>query len=395
LTTIPDPSFFDCPFFPFDLCLTGPVSAVAQKLQKKGNALVAFMPFLKHLALILPGQATAIGLSVSDYIETVADEAVGRIVRVLDGGQEKLRFKFAMGAVAESNVARLTDANREAVLRAWNLLMLAVERNEYSVEQKGLLLSYFVAAAVPDRGVDVQIQEKARICIIRICGGPKDAPQVGSGAFLITRAIAPKRLFGVSVAEVLEKEATGGRALSDPEVVVPEILRDFVRGLIRLGAFNCEGIFRLSGSRADEDRFVASVDAGQWNFDCQNLHLLASITKRWLRDLSDSLVPLWLIDAMPDQASAGWCIAKTLDLPVQHRDTIIYFIGFLQHLARFSSATKMDVRNLVICIAPNFTKLPPITDLSPAGMRQSNQLQRLITCLVEELDTSGVYNPDA
>jgi hypothetical protein len=122
---------------------------------------------------------------------------------------------------------------------------------------------------------------------------------------------------------------------------------------------------------------------------------LSSILKRWLRELQEPLISVTLLERMNDNESSDWMIRAVLALPNQQRDTLMYFIGFLQHLSEFEAATKMNAMNLAACLHPVLAKLPPPAELSDDGLHLYRRLERFVICLIEDWDTTAVYDPDA
>jgi hypothetical protein len=320
------------------------------------------------------------------YLDTAADFPLFTIFKLVDANSESLSFEFALQALTESNSVVPTDS----VLRAWNLLILAVDRYPFCPEHKKILLSYFLGASLP--AVDRAIREKALMCIVRISltrPDPCDAPDSpDEAASYLAGCVSTKPLFGVSVAEVLCKEELAGVAHVR---CVPAILRLFVQRLLEAGAREREGVFRVSGSQEEVDRLITVIDGGDWGFPATRLATTASLTKRWFRELQEPIVPLSLLEGITDAEPSDSCIRAALDLPAPQRDSLMFFIGFLQDLLRFVDVTKMTILNFVTVLAPMFARIPPAASLSDVDMKPYNRLTPFVKCLMDNWDTTELY----
>jgi hypothetical protein len=332
-------------------------------------------------------------IEVRNYVQANNAVSVGEIIRFADGNAVTLLPELAVQVLVESNSTRV---GAESILRAWDLMMMLTERYAFPDQIYLVLRSYFLAAAALP-AVDLQIRQKATICLLRLRSGPRptrddvtmEFKDGSSPVEYMHSCTSMSRIFGVSLAEILFKEEVKNVA-RDPDVVVPKFVRVLFRRLIETKACSTEGLFRVPGAKREEDEIVKKVNAGDWEFGGCSITTLASLTKRFFRDMQDELIPVNEVRKCSESEPGYKCVTIVMALPNHHRDTIMYFIGFLQYLLKFQGETKMTALNLVICLSSLFSRLPPPTSLADSSLAKT--LNRIIVCLIRELDTSEVFS---
>jgi hypothetical protein len=406
-------AFFDAPYLPFDLYSAPPLSALvnalrklltpvsAHKALKRVNATFVDLiapgkahlsaPILRDTPIALKAAAKALFLEIRAFLAGGGEAPLSEILAAVGANPAAFAFEAAVQLLTECNSAVVTPENREALQRGWDLMLMLADYCAFPEEQRCLLLSFFLGAHLPT--VDPVIAHKATLCILRLASPPPaDREEAGDALpACLLRRTSPTCLFGVSAAEVLYKESLAGIAPAR-DCCTPALVKTLCRKLCEAGATRLEGVFRLSGSRLQEDELFESINKGNWNPACAVLNTVSSLTKRWFRELREPLIPLELIQELTENAAACDCVAAALELAAPQRDTLMYFIGFLQYLLQFEPVTKMNASNLVICLGPMFARLPPPVSLE--DMSLSKALSRIIRCLIDELDTSDVFPPD-
>ncbi|XP_044268980.1 SH3 domain-binding protein 1-like isoform X2 [Tribolium madens] len=123
-----------------------------------------------------------------------------------------------------------------------------------------------------------------------------------------------------------------------------------------------EGLFRIAGSMSRVKRLKSSIDSGCFSPklipEYQDMHVLASALKMYLRELPDPLLTSKLynewLQSMQKPESERLDIVKGLiaSLPRENRDNLAFLIQFLSELSRHPQ-NKMSSSNIAIVVAPN------------------------------------------
>jgi hypothetical protein len=192
----------------------------------------------------------------------------------------------------------------------------------------------------------------------------------------------------MSLAEISFKEELKNIA-RDPDVVVPNFVRVLFRRLIETKATSTEVLYRIPGRKREENEIVEQVNAGSSEFGECSITTLASLTKRFFRDTHDVLIPVDEVRKRSESEPEYNCVALVMALLNQHRDVIMYFIGFIQSLLKFQGITKMSPLNFVICLASLFSRRLSLASLEDISLDKT--LNRIVMCLIRELGTSKVF----
>jgi len=341
-------------------------------------------PYLKST----PDSAKALAMTMfkylRNYLQTGDPAAVIDIIRFLDGNLAALLPEFAVQVLIESNAVTPSSPTTHA----WDLMMMLTYRYAFIDPIRSVLFSYFVAAA--SSNLDFNIQRRAVICILRLAAGPSSAsppvlkPDFSPRNYMI-ECSSMTRLYGVSLEEVLFKEEIHDLP-RDPTFCVPGFVKMCFQKIIELKGTQTEGLFRVGGNSRTESEIVARVNVGLWEFPDTTIPDIASLTKRFFRDLQASLIPVSDVMKMNVIEPGHNCVALAMSLSNAHRDTLMYFVAFIQFLLRFESVTKMGVGNLITCLAPLFANLPPPTSLQEMTLNKT--LERIAHGLITEWDTS-------
>jgi hypothetical protein len=412
IQSIHHPRFFSSLYLPFDLYSTPPISTCVDFLEKhlnppqlhkafKKEKQTSFLdlltpgkrflscPILKDTPVSLSSNAKSLFQEIRNYIDTGSGDAVAQILRLVDSNLTSLTFECAVQLLTESNVSNFNDESRDSVLRAWDLFLVFTERYELSGEQRVLLLSYFLCATLPE--TNPLIQQAATLCIVRLFprSSEKKVQNVPDPIIsYVVSCTSPKRLFGVSVAELLYKEElVYGRPFS--RATVPRFLTKLTHRLFKCAGHKTEGMLRRVASKKGEDELVARMNNGRWDVNLDDPIMIAALMKRWLRETQDPLITPSSILQLSGNEPSNVYVEIVEALPNPRRDTLMYMIGFLQHFLVFEAETKMSLANVLICMASLFTRLPPRASLEDTTA--VNILERFIRCLIEEWDTSEAY----
>jgi hypothetical protein len=193
-----------------------------------------------------------------------------------------------------------------------------------------------------------------------------------------------RRVFKSTLDEVMALQQE-----SDPTLQVPRILVELRRAIVNNRGHQTMGVFRISGNNERVIELVTQLNEGEYDVlsDVDDVHILATILKRWIRDLAEPLIPADLYYAAIDIVkSDGYrqperCWEALVGVPALNQRVIIYVLDFLRDLARpeYSAVTKMDVDNLSMVFAPLFLCCPDSSLLFSNSVYEATFVQNLLT----------------
>lgn len=170
-------------------------------------------------------------------------------------------------------------------------------------------------------------------------------------------ARAPDRHFGVSLRRVA---AVRQGNYKSPIPVILVQMADFLR---RKGAFEVQGIFRVSAAKALAGKVKEELDAGTFQ-GCKDVHAVANLMGQWLAELPEKVfapVPPEAFKGVADQ-NAAWAIVQ--GLPEPNRSVVLWLLDLLVEVAGSSDTNKMTPHNLAIVFSPNLYDIQPSMGMS-------------------------------
>ena len=151
-----------------------------------------------------------------------------------------------------------------------------------------------------------------------------------------------------------------------PNLPIPYTLYRIVTLLQNKSCQSQEGIFRLNGNMKLIDTLADDLNNDNDTLESPeknpNLNDLASLLKKWIRDLPEPLVPFDKLKALETDAKDNSFIEFNELLTRANHASMMYLIGFLQSLLNYSDFTKMNEHNFAICFAPAIVRAPEDTD---------------------------------
>ncbi|OHS96808.1 RhoGAP domain containing protein [Tritrichomonas foetus] len=409
LTGIGNKSFFKIPYLPFDLLIHEPSEKIldflknnvnkssAGKKKDKTKTIDLITPeknsINSPLFINTPTSASPISISLFKSIKKFKKNEnphhVEQMIRLIDGNKQILIPECAFQLITETN----NISNNSLTIRAWKLMMIFVGRYEIPEPFKTILRSYFIIASSHEE-VYREIREISTICLIRITSENllpfQYTPGTPAGTY-IECCTSLTQIFGVSLSEILAKEdiRSGSRRNKD-DPLVPQILRKLVGKMLELNAPKIEGIFRIPGDNAQEVAMAQQINSGDWEVSLSFIHTVASLTKKFVRELQDPLIPSRVLDELSENDPPSKVIKLINGLPNSNRDTLMYFFGFLQQIAENESVNKMTASNIIISIGPMFVRTAAVTslnDIKSATTKRDFVLQSMIN----NWNTSQMY----
>jgi hypothetical protein len=160
-------------------------------------------------------------------------------------------------------------------------------------------------------------------------------------------------VFGVSLDQIMARQKT-----QFPELLVPKVMAMLVEGIIALGGFNMEGIFRINAPLQEIQTLKKQIGKGNYDITPSDVHVLGTLLKTYLRELPEPLIPTSYYDvciANPQQARE-----IALRLPSAHYRVLSYLIAFLQVFTRpeYLANNRMDTVNLTTIFTPVILRCP-------------------------------------
>lgn len=141
---------------------------------------------------------------------------------------------------------------------------------------------------------------------------------------------------------------------------IPIILPFLADGILALGGTKSEGIFRVPGDSDSVSELKLRIDRGYYTLESvDDPHVLASLLKLWLRELSDPLVPEEMYnECVTCAGNPETCVELVKRLPTINRRVVVFLISFLQFFLeeRVQAVTKMTAANLALVMAPNLLR---------------------------------------
>lgn len=186
--------------------------------------------------------------------------------------------------------------------------------------------------------------------------------------------------FGVSLYELMWSQRR-----TMPQVPLPYFLVQIIRALIEAGAFSREGLFHITGNIKMVNELERAINLGDVVLDTADVDDLASLLKRFFRELVGRVVPQCEISSMIQSIKDGTVVDFAEDLPPVNMMTLGYLVGFLQDMVKHQDKTHMSLKKLAALWAPNIMQ----EDLkNPCNVLVA---EKFLERLVDTWDVSAIY----
>ncbi|XP_040847542.1 rho GTPase-activating protein 39 [Ochotona curzoniae] len=197
-------------------------------------------------------------------------------------------------------------------------------------------------------------------------------------------AVFSPSMFGSALQEVLtmQKERY-------PERQLPWVQTRLSEEVLALNGDQTEGIFRVPGDIDEVNALKLQVDQWKVPTGLEDPHVPASLLKLWYRELEEPLIPHEFYDqCIAHYESPEAAVAVVHSLPRVNRMVLCYLIRFLQVFAQPANvaATKMDVSNLAMVMAPNCLRCR--SDDPRVIFENTRKEMSFLRVLIQHLDTS-------
>jgi hypothetical protein len=410
----PPPGLFRRPYFPADLFLLMSGPSLRTWLLQRVSSQERLLPcgkssdvaLLRSVGAGLPDQAKQLAKDILKYIAKAEPGRPYALAAPIIAQLQKYR-----DLVPEAGVRLLAETHTAAVSRqvrnAWDLFLLysatfAVPRNVNDVLRAWMLL----VAGCPS--VDPEIARLASVCLFRLsCSScvrvPFGASEDDHQSYIlsvISRANHPT-IFGVSLAEILHFEV---RANEDVHrtVLVPQVVRRLVIYIRDEAGTALPDIFTNDRTPPDTLRKLVSYltmggrlvsgrddEAGRTlELSRPGVYHAANLLKYFFAMLQEPLITADVITelAQTPVLDSARCLSVTYRLPNEHRDTLMFLVGFLQEILR-TTREKILREDALGLVAPIYTTL----FRPPADCQLHDSMQLLLAMLIESWRTDDVY----
>ena len=399
----------DIPYFPYDLFVLMSRQAILNFLNN--NILDQFTGTLTKTKLSLldvltPGKKSVSGQvyknkttiskslcqslfkAIVSYLKTSSEDSLIEFTKLLDGNQEYLPDEAAVQLLTEANSIQTSNN----VINAWNLLLYLGAKYIVSEDVRLLIRSFSFLTATSE-GVDPELKGLATLCLLRFSSRVViNFTEMPIGE-VMKQCTSMTSLFYFSLNEILWKEELRGIDHRNGPCV-PQLLQKINTRLKDLNAFNHEGIFRKPGSKAEQTVIAKRVNSGDWEIDTSNVDTAASLINFFFTRLRDSVIPPEMILKTKPDAPSYVSIANANSLPIENKETLMYFIGMLQEYLKYKDKTRMTTKNFIISFGTMLSRIPdPQTLEEIKSFPPTLALNTMFSNLITFWRTSDIYTP--
>ncbi|KAJ8596373.1 RhoGAP-domain-containing protein [Rhizopogon salebrosus TDB-379] len=248
------------------------------------------------------------------------------------------------------------NPNPESVFKGWQMLCVLLTAFPPSKNFETYLRSFIQQRTTQQEGrVDVIAKHCLRRLITISKKGPRGKPPTMAEIETASDAAFNPSTFGESLDATMRLQE---RNYSHEKI--PIILPFLADGILALGGTKSEGIFRVPGDSDSVSELKLRIDRGYYTLESvDDPHVLASLLKLWLRELSDPLVPEEMYnECVTCAGNPETCVELVKRLPTINRRVVVFLISFLQFFLeeRVQAVTKMTAANLALVMAPNLLR---------------------------------------
>ncbi|EGC32366.1 hypothetical protein DICPUDRAFT_155654 [Dictyostelium purpureum] len=200
----------------------------------------------------------------------------------------------------------------------------------------------------------------------------------------------PNSIFGIELEELMDRQRDEYQSIE-----VPIILMQFVQSLLKLNALEKENIFSAVPS-CNIQHEKQKLDLGGSVDNINDVYIVATLFKHWLRDLPNPLISYAIYDEIIESPENSWKIIES-GIPVLHRKTLHYIIDFLAEFTEpeFVKSSKMDTHSIAVILAPVLIRSPGTKD-SPANALQNSKrevgvIESMIVDCFEKRKTNNYF----
>jgi hypothetical protein len=280
------------------------------------------------------------------------------------------------------------NPNPDWLLRTWELFLIVVTCFPSTKNSEIWIKSHF-SHHIRDPVQD--IAELAQFCYIRFAarcavGKPLDGVSAGFIQSIPVQFKIGHCVFGASIYEQLWNQRRSVRKLP-----IPYMLHHMAGLLLVKGAEQTEGIFRLPGNLRRVNEMADEANKGRDAVSAAPMNDIASLFKKWVRDLPDPIVNMDSIDRLRIASEDKSYSNFVETLPRAHHLTLMYLVGFLQRMVRAEAVTMMTAKNLSIVFAPNIVQLNDSYTNETIIQMFATIGREFMEFLIVNWDTSPIY----
>eukprot|EP01119_Soliformovum_irregulare_P008996 TRINITY_DN22107_c0_g1_i1.p1 TRINITY_DN22107_c0_g1~~TRINITY_DN22107_c0_g1_i1.p1 ORF type:complete len:423 (-),score=94.69 TRINITY_DN22107_c0_g1_i1:163-1404(-) len=144
---------------------------------------------------------------------------------------------------------------------------------------------------------------------------------------------------------------------------VPVVVLKTVNYLVARDCQQIQGLFRLSASNTDIQKYRKEFDKGEWDClnSCEDPHVVASLLKLYLREIPEPVFPFCIYDQLiaihqRDPQEVTKFFIESSEVPTCHKRVLLEILKMLKLIASNSDESRMTTSNLSIVFAPNLIR---------------------------------------
>jgi hypothetical protein len=180
-----------------------------------------------------------------------------------------------------------------------------------------------------------------------------------------------------------------------PKFPFPYVLYYIIERLKVLRVFETEQIFQLLGNNAATAQIRAEVNEDFTALNRADVHVLANLLKLWLKGLPNPLVPCEMTDEFAAMAGPNKEFAFVEKMPLAHKRSLLYLVGFLKELAEHSQQTGLDKYDFTIVFGPLIVNPHVSVKGSSERIQEVTQMSvAFLKRLIDSRDANEMYPID-
>ncbi|OHT03055.1 RhoGAP domain containing protein [Tritrichomonas foetus] len=280
------------------------------------------------------------------------------------------------------------NPNPDWLKKTWELFVIVVTVFPSSRNSEEWIKSHLAAESKNSNEVISQYASFAYIRFSARCalGKPMESSnEINMYQKIPNQVHLGRKIFGASLYEQIWNQRR-----SMMKLPIPFILYHMADILLKKNCENIEGIFRLPGNLRKVDEIADELNQGRDSLISADINDIASLMKKWFRDLPDPVINLSRVDFLENAFEDKNYLEFVETLPKTHKLTLMFLVGFLQHLAQSEEVTKMNAKNLAIVFGPNIVQIRDTNE--PFKIKKFADITiDFMTFLVTSWDTSYIY----
>lgn len=326
---------------------------------------------------------------IYNYITTKSVEhlvEIDQIIQLVDGISDEYIYQLLF----EINSIKPVGT----IIVAWRLFLYSITKYNFSTQIRTLLRSFCYVASTSD-DVPREIKDFATLSFLRLTQSnpltykilPTDLNQQ------VDFCCSLNVLFGFSVQETLWKESIRKHKHHNN---VPNIVRKLAVKVRDLGGFALGMLDNIYNTRVNANevyKVMGKINGGEWEAETDNSALVFVVLVEYFKCLRDPIIDTKTLFKLAPDIQSNECIKVVNDLENGNRETLMYFIGFLQEMLFYNSKKLLSFQNYSMNLKSTLcSQLPEILENETVeSSPQQKILLKIFTSILQFWRTDEVY----